>query len=143
MDPGDYLGKLYSSRALFKLLVTEATSVLPPLTPGDQKRWSLESIRSQRDLARLLSVSPSTVAIDLVRLHNFGWIQKERSKRVLGARQGSHLFLMADAAAEAATGVAGLVGREVLGIAPAVQDAEAEATEFNCGPSREWKPDGT
>jgi DNA-binding transcriptional MocR family regulator len=142
LDPGDYLGKLYTSRPLFKLLFEEAISVLPPLVPDDDKLWELESIRSQRDLSKLLSVSPSTVAIDLVRLENYGWLQRKRgSKRLLGARQGSRLFLRADQAAEAATGVPGLVSREVLGVSREVQESEAEATEFTRGPAREWKPD--
>lgn len=142
LDPGEYLGKLYTSRALYKLLFEEAISVLPPLAPDDEKLWKLESIRSQRDLGGMLGVSPSTVAIDLKLLENWGWLQKKRgSLRVLGTRQGSALYLIADSAAEAATGVPGLVSLEVLGVTREVQDAKAEATEFTRGPAREWKPD--
>ena len=143
-DPGVYLDKLYSSRALFKALFEEAESILPPLAPGDEKRWRLESIRSQRDLGKLLGVSPSTVAIDLRRLENFGWLQTRRNQRLLGVRQGSRLFLMADSAAEATTGVPGLISREVLGVAQALQDAKAEAVHrpgAARGTMREWNPD--
>ena len=142
LDPGDYLGKLYTSRPLFKLLFEEAVHVLPPLMPDDDKPWPLESIRSQRDLSSLLGVSPSTVAIDLKLLENWGWLQRKRgSLRLLGVRRGSQIFLRADQAAETATGVSGLVSREVLGVSREVQDAKAEATEFTCGPAREWRPD--
>ena len=144
MDPGDYLDKLYSSRPLFKLLFEEAESVLPPLVPGDEKRWSLESIRSQRDLGKRLGVSPSTVAIDLRRLENFGWLQARRNRRLLGVREGSRVFLMADSAAEATTGVEGLVSREVLGVPQALQDAGAEAVhqpKAARGTMREWNAD--
>jgi len=143
LDPGEYLNKLYSSRSLFKLLFEEAISVLPPLVPDDDTLWDLVSIRSQRDLSKKLDVSPSTVAIDLERLKNWGWIQLRgrSSRRMLGTRQGSQVFLMADSAAEVATGVSGLVAREVLGVAREVQEAKAEATEFTHGPARVWKPD--
>lgn len=143
LDPGEYLNKLYSSRPLFKLLFDEAISVLPPLVPDDETLWDLASIRSQRDLAKLLGLSPSTVAIDLERLKNWGWLQLRgrSSRRLLGTRQGSQVYLMADSAAEVATGVSGLVSREILGVTRELQEAKAEATEFTHGPARVWKPD--
>ena len=143
LSPGEYLGKLYSSLPLYKLLFVEAISVIPPHTAVDVKLWALSSTRSQRDLAHLLSVSASTVAIDLRRLENYGWIQRRRRarERVLGGRKGAKLFLMADHAAEISTGVAGLVGREVLGVARAVQETSGVQPGFTCGPAREWCPD--
>jgi len=143
IDPKEYLERLYTARALFKLLFAEAIMVIPPAAPDDTKRWELESIRSQRDLGNLLGVSPSTVAIDLTQLENYGWIEKKKrgTRRLLGARKGAQLLLRADSAAEAATGVPGLISREVLGVAQAVQDVRVEAPEFTCGPARKWRPD--
>ena len=139
----DYLAKLYGSRALFKLLYEEGMSVLPPLVPEDDsdKHWPIESTRSMRDLAKLLSVSPSTVGIDMRRLENYSWLQRKGSRRVLGHRVRSRVHLMADVAAEAATGIKVIVSLDILGISPTVKDSEAEATEFQKGPGRTWQPD--
>lgn len=144
-DPQDYLAKIYGSRALFKLLYAEGMSVLPPLMPDDEKHWPIESTRSQRDLAVELGIGASTVGVDMRRLENWGWVQKKRGRRLLGHRRQARVLLIADATAEAATGVPRLVSTEVLGISQAVQDAGVDAVAEAKpgavrGTMRQWDP---
>lgn len=107
-----YFATLGASRALYLRLFEDALGMLPPTPTGALER--LASRAPQAQLARKLGISVSTLRTDLARLENWGWV--ERGTRLLGHREGARYYLLADERAQAHTGEAALVSREVLQI---------------------------
>lgn len=124
VSPGAYLARLATARPLYVLLFREAVGVLAPAADtcrNDQLVCGLPL----RELAKRLDVSPSIVSEEMRRLVNHGWVSGGR-KRSLGFRTGRALHLLADVAAQEATGEVGLVSRVVLDHRPH-RDAERPA----------------
>ena len=111
--PGPYLARVATARPLYVLLFREAISVLPIPADTCRKDQILCGL-SLRELARRLDISPSVVGEEMRRLVAHGWVADLRQRRALGFRVGHTLHLVADIAAEQATGDRDLVSRVVL-----------------------------
>lgn len=131
---GAYLASVAASRALYRLLLEDALSLLPTSPNGKPER--VETFMSLAAIVRTLKVSRSTVQGDMRRLENYGWVV-EREPRLLGHREGSEVFLIADDAARDATGEALVVSRLVVAdiVTPKPMDPQPD-------PRAEWRGRG-
>lgn len=122
---GDYLNQLAASWPLYRALYANAIDVMPPVqeAAGDC-RERISCGLALRTIAKALDVSPSTAGHDLRRLLAYRWVQDKRERR-LGCRVGAEVHLLADVAAEEATGEERLVSRRILRLdeAPTVKAA--------------------
>lgn len=87
--------------------------VLGPGTAGTCRSDPIACGLSLTELGKRLGISRSVVGEEMRRLVSHGWITGE-SPRLLGHRKGVEPILLADVAAEEATGEAGVVSRVVL-----------------------------
>lgn len=138
MSRSDYLALLVRSRPLYREMVREALSLLPP---ASDKLQPLESFAAVGTLAQKIGVSRTTASADLRRLENFGWVHLENDRRLLGRRDRQGVYLVADLAGEVATGelgVAAAVVRDILNTAPAASTAPRSAGPDGRGLARRW-----
>ena len=138
ISKGDYLAQLALSRALYRCMLEEALSLLP--AKGTDKLEPLESFAGISTIAKLLNVSRKTVAGDLRRLDNFGWVQVDGEKRVLGRRDAEGVYLIADLATQTTTGEERLVSTAVVQDILRAKAAVKEKTQHRTGlgRGREW-----
>lgn len=114
MSPGAYLARLATVRSLYCLLYQEAVDALPPPAEGSSRLDALMCGLSLVELGKRTEVSRSTVAEDMRRLVNHGWVHGKSLNWGLGSRRGTELILHADIAAFETTGQRRVVSRLVL-----------------------------
>jgi hypothetical protein len=135
----DYLAQLVQSRALYRAMLQEALSLLP--AKGTDKLEPLESFTALATFAKQLNVSRKTLAADMRRLEHFKWVQIDGEVRVLGRRDAEGVYLIADLAAQNATGdprlVSDLVVPDILRVKAAVKD---DTSAHRTGLGRRWTP---
>jgi DNA-binding transcriptional MocR family regulator len=141
VKPRDYLAAAASSRGLYRELVQDALGLLPPADGTRTDLEPLESFLTLPALAERLRVSRSTVQGDIARLENFGWVSRERPRR-LGHREGTTLHLLSDVVAREETGERTLVSRYILSdiIVTPGPSAASEPDAPTTGLARKWKP---
>ena len=142
-NPGSvYLGRMATSRALYRQLVKRALDLLPPvqLSKGSEKLLCFDSMVK---LGRALGIGRTAIRADLQRLVNYQWIEVEDDAYLLGRREAGQLYLLADLAAHTALGEACFVSRRVLsGLLPAQEEApDPTAPAPVRGAGRKWTPD--
>lgn len=138
---GEYLNQLVASWPLYRLLYTKAMDVLPPpeLAAGTC-RERIACGLTLSILAKALGMSPSTVRHDLRRLLGYRWVQDKMVQR-LGSRAEGVVHLLADVAAEEATGEVCLVSRRILRVDRNLSRAAPKATRpVGRGLARRWEP---
>ena len=145
-DPGAYLASLAPARPIYSVLSQTAMALIPEIDVEDMILVADISIRGAQ---RQLNQSEMTIKADLERLVKNGWIEKHEIRTnsgklrpyayLLGTRlQTSEILLIADLAAEAATGETRLVSRKVLRLPDVRPSAPREAVGFGVG--RKWRP---
>jgi len=128
MTPGAYLARLATARPLYCLLYQEALGVLPPANAGACRSDPISCGLSLAELGKRLDLTRSVVGEEMRRLTAHGWVgARKGAQRLLGHRKGADMALLADVAAEEATGEQGVVSRVVLALCatPAVEVKEA------------------
>lgn len=136
----EYLAGAATSRALYQWLFRDAAGMLPKV--GDPRAELPAELVSQTPLAVVaseLTVSLGVVKRDLARLVNLGWV-RQGAPRFLGRRDGGY-HLIADVAAESATGEVGVVSRVVLQLKPERQTSAARREDAR-GTNRRWESEG-
>jgi len=132
VSPGEYVGRLASARALYRVMVREAIEALPP----SPKEGTLLSHASVTALSRRIGVGTSAVRGDLWRLRSHGWISDHIAPRHLGNVHGGEFFLRADMAAMAHTCEMNTVSRLVLVDVLPTSALPGDIVEL--GPGRQW-----
>lgn len=128
MTPGAYLSRLATARPLYCLLYREAIGVLPPPLAGACRSDPISCGLTLADLGAKLGLTRSVVGEEMRRLQAHGWVgARKGSQRLLGHRMGAEVALLADVAAEEATGEQGVVSRVVLALSatPAAEVKDA------------------
>ena len=115
MTPSAYLTRLATARPPYCLLYQEAIGVLGPAKAGTCRTDPIACGLSLAELGKRLGLTRSVVSEELRRLVSHGWVTDERP-RLLGHRKGVEPILLADVAAEEATGEKTVVSRIVLGV---------------------------
>lgn len=123
LTPSAYLARLATARPLYCLLYKEAMGVLGPAVAGTSRTDPIACGLSLAELAKRLGHTRSVVSEEMRRLVAHGWVTAE-SPRLLGHRRGVEPVLLADVAAEEATGEVRVVSMNVLGVDIAHEEAK-------------------
>ena len=134
MTPGAYLARLATARPLYCLLYQEAIGVLAPPLAGTCRSDPIACGLSLAELGKRLGITRSVAGEEMRRLAAHGWITG-KSPRLLGHRKGTESALLADVAAEEATGEQGVVSRIVL----VLSATSAETREVGRGLARRFE----
>lgn len=133
-----YLAGVVQSRGLYRELLQEALGILP-IAPAAELA-ALESFAALGTIAKKLNVSRKTIAGDMRRLENYGWVTSGET-RELGHRDVTGVYLLADLAAQSKTGVVKLVSSVVVyDILAKKADVKTTDSKTGTGLARRWTP---